>query len=432
MKFPGKRKSKHYFPVEELGRVPFENNLMSEKSVYITGIDQLLVDIEIDVTDDILEKYNVTKGQSQVLSDEIVESIYRECKDKNLILGEFAGGAVGNTLHNYSTLSDDRSVALGTICENIKVGDYAFKYICTTSSKVDFNHLQPVKGAMARAMCFVTPDKERTFAIGKGIMNELDESYIPEDVIRNSASLLVTAFLLRDEKSPLFKATMKAVKVANEANVPVVFALGTSFLIEEKRDFFLDFISKHVNVVATNLDEAKALSHHDDPLLAGEFILNLADLVLLTVGARGLYVCAWVDEKNARETKDHLHSKSLVDYNAFEYSRAQLKSDCEKPIKIYTHINPFMGGPVRIENTNGAGDAALSALLHDISANNYHRQCVPNSPKHNANYLTYSSIHQISKYANRVSYEVLKQRSPRLAHGLPMKEESLDESYWEL
>ena len=432
MKFPGKRKSKHYFPVEELGRVSFENSLLTEKSVYITGIDQLLVDIEIDISDELLEKYNVAKGQSQVLSDEIVESIYQECKAKDLILGEFAGGAVGNTLHNYSTLSDDRSVALGTICENIKVGDYAFKYICTTSSKVDFNHLQPVKGAMARAMCFVTPDKERTFAIGKGIMNELSESFIPDDVIKNSSSLLVTAFLLRDEKSPLFKATMKAVKIANEASVPVVFALGTSFLIEEKREFFIEFIRKHVNVIATNLDEATALSGIDDPLLAGEFCLELADLVLLTVGPRGLYLCSWVDEENARETKDLLHSKSIPEYNAFEYSRAQMRSDCKKPTKIYTHINPFMGGPVKIENTNGAGDAALSALLHDMSANAYHRQCVPNSPKHGARYLTYSSIHQISKYANRVSYEVLKQRSPRLAHGLPTKEESLDESYWEL
>ena len=28
-----------------------------------------------------------------------------------------------------------------------------------------------------------------------------------------------------------------------------------------------------------------------------------------------------------------------------------------------------MGGPEKIMNTNGAGDAALSALLHDITAN---------------------------------------------------------------
>jgi len=89
-----------------------------------------------------------------------------------------------------------------------------------------------------------------------------------------------------------------------------------------------------------------------------------------------------------------------------------------------------MDGPIKIENTNGAGDVALSALLHDMSANIYHKSQVPNSPKLEGVYLTYSSIHQICKYANRC--EVLKQRSPRLLRGLPIKEESLEESYWSL
>ncbi len=30
--------------------------------------------------------------------------------------------------------------------------------------------------------------------------------------------------------------------------------------------------------------------------------------------------------------------------------------------------------PERIKNTNGAGDGALSALLHDMSANRYHKE----------------------------------------------------------
>lgn len=432
MKFPGKRKSKHYFPVEEMGRVSFEQDLHMTDKVYIVGIDQLLVDIEIHVDEDFLKSYSINKGQSQVLANDIVEKIYQDCKARNLIVGEFAGGAVGNTLHNYSTLSDDRSVALGTICENIKVGDYAFKYICNTSSKVDFSYLMPVDGHMARAICFITPDKERTFAIGKGIMNEYHEDFVPEAVVKNSSGLLITAFLLRDEKSPLFKATLKAVEYAKQANIPIIFSLGTSFLIDEKRDFFIKFIKDNVNVVAMNLEEATSLSQITDPLLACESILEIADLVLLTVGDRGLYLGSWVDEENKRETKDLIHSKSLPEYNLFEYSRAQKKSDCKDPQKIYTHINPFMGGPMKIENTNGAGDAALAAILHDLASNAHHRISVPKSPKHSSAYLSYSSIHQMSKYANRVSYEVLRQKSPRLLHGLPLKEESLEDGYWDL
>ena len=179
-----------------------------------------------------------------------------------------------------------------------------------------------------------------------------------------------------------------------------------------------------------NQEEAIALTGIEDPLLACESILELVDLVLLTVGKRGLYLAGYVDDKCKRPTKDELHSKSITEYNKFEYSRAMRKQDCEVPLKIYTHINPFKGGPLEIKNTNGAGDAALAALLHDISANHYHRAMVPNSPKHDENYLTYSSLSQISKYANRVSFEVLIQSSPRLFKGLPEREDSLDEAYW--
>ena len=430
MKFPGRRKSKHYFPVNDQGRVSFGES--HDDSVYIVGIDQLLVDIEIEVSDEYLKDHNIPKGESVILDNELVEKIYQEAKERDLIKGEYAGGAVGNTLHNYSVLSDSRSIALGTICENIKVGDYAFNYISNTSSKVDFRHLQPCQGHMGRAICFISPDKERTFGIGKGIMNDLEVEYVPEAIIKDSSALLVTAFLLRDESTKLYQSTLKAIEYAKRYDVPVVFALGTSSVIEDRSEFFRAFIKENVNVLAMNLDEANALMDISDPLLAGEKILDLCDLSLITHGDRGLYVCGWVDEHLKRETKDMLHSKSIAEYNLYEYSRAQLKKDCKRPMKIYTHINPFMGGPVKIENTNGAGDAALSALLHDMSANLYHKFEVPNSTKHVDKFLTYSSIHQICKYANRCSYEVLKQRSPRLLRGLPIKEESLEESYWSL
>ena len=68
-------------------------------------------------------------------------------------------------------------------------------------------------------------------------------------------------------------------------------------------------------------------------------------------------------------------------------------------------------------NTNGAGDGALAALLHDITANAYHKTNVPNSSKHTFDWLTYSSLAQVCKYANRVSYQVLNQHSPRLTRG---------------
>lgn len=430
MKFPGRRKNKHYFPVSEKDRVEIRTDYSAEESFHIVGIDQPLVDIECRVDDAFLEKHHLVKGQSQLIDESLCDQIYDQLKSEKRITGEFPGGTVGNTLHNFCTLSEERAILLGAISRRITVGDYTFRYISATSSKVDLNYLQPSDSPMGRAMCFVTPDGERTFGISKGCMNELNPSSIPSTVIVNASALLISAYTLRNESWPISKATAHACEIAKAARVPIVLTLGTSGLVEEKRDFLIQFIKKYVNVVAANLDEARALTSIDDPLLALEALLDWTDLSLLTVGAQGLYIGALVDPQYARRTEHELHTKSIINYNLWEYSRAMKREDCESAMKCYSHINPFLGGPMQIRNTNGAGDGALSALLHDMAANRYHRLKVPKSPKHNATYLTYSSLSQICKYSNRVSYEILARNSPRLFRGLPEREENLDEAYW--
>ncbi|MBN2358572.1 MAG: inosine/guanosine kinase [Deltaproteobacteria bacterium] len=431
MKFPGKRKTKHYFPVSERGRVSFDDRIDGER-IYIVGIDQLLVDVEAHVDDLFLKATGIPKGQSVLLDDATVDRVYRQLKADGRVVGEFAGGAVGNTLHNYSVLADDHSHLLGCITSQITVGDYAFHYVRNTSSRVNLSYLYPTGGPLGRAICFVTPDGERSFGISRGIMNDLPASAVPEPLITGAAALVLTTYLLRDERTPIFGAAMRAIELANRTAVPVVLSLGTEPLVREKRDFFIDVIRQaSICIVAGNLDEVGALTQQSDPLLAGQAALELCDLCLLTRDQHGLYLCGHVDEALRRETRDQIHSKSIAEYNRFEYSRAMARRDCRSPIKIYSHINPYLGGPSVIRNTNGAGDSALAALLHDIAANIHHRLASPTSPKHKARYLTYSSIHQICKYANRVSYEVLRRNSPRLWHSLPEREDSLEQSYWD-
>ncbi len=73
MKFPGKRKSKHYFPVNArdplLISVPVEADSMG----WLVGIDQTMVDIEAKVDDDFLSRYGLTGGYSFILEDDVSE-----------------------------------------------------------------------------------------------------------------------------------------------------------------------------------------------------------------------------------------------------------------------------------------------------------------------------------------------------------------------
>ncbi|MFG1175167.1 inosine/guanosine kinase [Erwiniaceae bacterium CAU 1747] len=433
MKFPGKRKSKHYFPVS--ARDPLLHVTQPENEAatsWIVGIDQILVDIEAKVDDEFVHRYGLSVGHSLVIEDDVAQALYEELMAENLITHQFAGGTIGNTLHNYSVLADDRSVLLGVMCNNIQIGSYAYRYLCHTSSRTDLNYLQGVDGAIGRCFTLVGDNGERTFAISPGMMNQLRADSVPEAVIAGASALVLTSYLVRCKPGePMPEATMQAIHYAKKHNVPVVLTLGTKYVIADNPQFWRDFMRDHVSIVAMNEDEAFELTGESDPLQAANIALDWVDLVLCTAGPNGLYMAGFTEEEGKRTTRHPLLPGAIPEFNQYEFSRAMRHQDCNVPLRIFSHIAPYMGGPEKIMNTNGAGDGALAALLHDITANNFHRSNVPNSSKHARNYLTYSSLAQVCKYANRVSYQVLNQHSPRLTRGLPEREDSLEESYWE-
>ncbi len=432
MKFPGKRKSKHYFPVNARDPLLLAAQLEQEEGSWVVGIDQTLVDIEAKVDDDFLQRYGLSAGHSLVIDDATAEALYSELMRDALITHQFAGGTIGNTLHNYSVLADDRSVLLGVMCNNIQIGGYAYRYLCNTSSRMDLNHLQGVDGAIGRCFTLIGDHGERTFAISPGLMNQLHADSIPEEVIAGASALVLTSYLVRCQPGePMPEATLRAIGYAKKHNVPVVLTLGTKYVIQDNPEFWRDFLRDHVSIVAMNEEEALALTGEADPLLAANMALDWVDLVLCTAGPTGLYMAGFTEEAFKRKTNHPLLPGAIAEFNQYEFSRAMRHQDCVQPLRIFSHIAPYMGGPEKIMNTNGAGDGALAALLHDITANNFHRQKVPNSSKHARAYLTYSSLAQVCKYANRVSYQVLNQHSPRLTRGLPEREDSLEESYWD-
>ena len=433
MKFPGQRKSKHYFPTH--ARDPLVNQIRQAPKLYrptIVGVGQTIVDIEARVDDAFLEKYNLSKGHSLVLEESKADALYEELVEQGLITHQYPGDTIGNTLHNYSVLADSKSVLLGVMSKNIQVGSFAYRYLCRTSSRMNLNHLQTVDGPIGRCYTLISQDGERTFAINEGHMNQLAPDSIPEEVFEKASALVVSSYLMRGkEDDPMPKAVQKAIDFAKKHDVPVVLTLGTKYVIEGNAEWWQEYIRDNVSVVAMNEEEGAALTGETDPLAAAGKALEWVDLVLCTAGPDGLYMAGYTEEQVKRETTHDILEGSIDEFNKFEFSRAMRKEDCKQPMKVYSHIGPYLGGPLEIKNTNGAGDAALSALLHDMAANSFHQKEVPNSEKHEVRCLTYSSLSQICKYANRVSYEVLTQHSPRLSRALPEREDSLEETYWD-
>ena len=63
--------------------------------------------------------------------------------------------------------------------------------------------LQPVDGPVGRCFTFITEGGERSFGINAGKMDHLDVAHIPEAIIKDSSALVITAYLVRGDRTPL-------------------------------------------------------------------------------------------------------------------------------------------------------------------------------------------------------------------------------------
>lgn len=416
MKFPGSRNPKHYFPVtgkrSRVTRVePDEPGRW-----YLLGLDQLIVDVEVHGARALAESFGLVPGESILLDQAQHTALLSRLQADGEGLRMSPGGSVGNTVNNFTFLSGEPGIMLGAVDACIRPGSPAFHYVARTPIAVDLTHLLPLEGSVASALTFIAEDGERSFAVAPGISNDYPPEALPEAVIRQAGAVLTTLYCLREPDWPIARAARRMMEMASRSNVPVALGLGTASLVRQQLDLARELLERHVTVAAMNADEAEALTGEPDALLACDQVLEWVDMAIITEGPRGLTMGGYVDESEKRETDQPVRSKAIPDYNRWEYSRLMRRQDCDRPRKIYTHIHPYQGGPDRMMNTNGAGDAALAAVLHDIVANRYHRTTVPESDKHasGASFLSYSSLSRIAQYGNRVAYEVLKGCSPRL------------------
>lgn len=416
MRFPGIRRGKYYFPVTEK-RSTVARGMSEARPWYIVGLDEVIVDLEIhDCPAEILPELGLISGESVQFSQEKITRLLEKVTALGLVIRFAAGGTAANTLSNYTHLSGEPAILLGAIPSVITPKSPGFAYVAQTPKAVNLDRLVAIDGEVGVALTCFTPDGERSFAVAPGISGEYRPEDLPEDVIRNAGVVVTSLYCLADPNRPIAAATMRMLEIAHDAGVPVAFGMGTSSIVKRMRNEVLDVIKNYVNIAAMNAREAEALTGFSKPLASGNKMLEITDVALITEGARGLTLCGYTDDSVKRATRDIVQSDVIENFNQYEYSRLILKKDCTNPVRIFTHIHPYLGGPRELRNTSGAGDAALAALLHDIVATRYHAKTVPSSNKHalNINFLSYSSLSRNAQYGNRVAYEVLLNNSPRL------------------
>lgn len=219
----------------------------------ILCIGNALVDTFAFVSDEELAKTGVEKGGEASVStrffDNQIFSLSTEAK-------RLTGGSAANTAKGLGQLG-------GSVSLLARTGDDEAGALVRLIMKENGVHLCSTQcpGTTSRVLCLITPDGQRSFLFcggtaGKASPCELDEAEYKEACIVHH-----DGYILRNK--PLLEASLA---LASKWHVRTSLDLGAFSLVREHRNYILEEILPHIDILIGNSDEMHALLGSDQEI----------------------------------------------------------------------------------------------------------------------------------------------------------------------
>lgn len=241
----------------------------------VLGMGNALVDILTRMeNDDLLTKLNFPKGSMQLVSAETSATILLEIESH--VKEMASGGSAANTIHGLSCLG----VATGFFGKVGKdeMGDFFKKDM--TANNIDAKLLESIN-VSGKAVALISPDSERTFATFLGAAVELSADDVMEELFHGYTHFHIEGYLVYNQ--PLIE---KALKYAKEANLIISLDLASFNVVEDNHAFLKDMVSKYVDILFANEEEAKAYTKKEHQEALDEMAKD-CNIAVLKLGKSG-------------------------------------------------------------------------------------------------------------------------------------------------
>lgn len=293
-----------------------------EKTYDVVAIGKAMVDVVSFVSDEELKSImpaGFRKADSNKISAQDADNFFKRLNQYEII----PGGSEANVIVDIASLGG--KTAFNTIAANDKFGLMFRESL--TKEKVAYLSKLSYYSDKSTALCFtfITPDKDRTFAVSADLTYEMNESYINFDSIKQSKVFYTDSSNI-DDGGVRSKIINKAFSIAKENSTTIAFNLNNKYYIEKHRDEIIKLLQE-VDILFAGISEAELLfkvGTLDEVISEG---LRYAKTLVITMGKAG----AIIVNKNQR---------------------------------IYI---PTQGEQDKIVDLNGAGDAFAAGFLYGIT-----------------------------------------------------------------
>ncbi|MCX6280476.1 MAG: adenosine kinase [Bacteroidetes bacterium] len=241
----------------------------------ILGIGNALVDIMVKIDNDhILNELELPKGSMQLVdktrSNQVLERVKAFDKSNS------AGGSTANTIHGLGMLGA-KSGFIGVVGEDEFGGAFVRDMV---NAGVDL-HMIHSKNETGRVVALVTPDFERTFATHLGASAEFSMDFVNSFRYSDYNYVLIEGFLVQDHQ-----LVRTVAEKAKAAGLITAIDLCSYNVVEANRDFLNEIITKYIDIVFANEEEAKALTGLE-PRKALDEIASKVKIAVVKIGSKG-------------------------------------------------------------------------------------------------------------------------------------------------
>lgn len=244
----------------------------------ILGIGNALVDILVKLqNDDSLHKLNLPKGSMQLID----QSTMKKISDATCLLEQYI--ATGGSASNTSIALARLGCSVGFIGKvgHDEIGDFY-------SNDLDKNKVTPhiLKSDLPSGRCnvLISNDSERTMATYLGAAVTLNAEDLNLHIFKQYDILHIEGYLVQN-----YNLITRAGQLAKEAGLIVSIDLASYNIVAENIDFLKDFVSKYVDIVFANEEEATAFTTQP-AAEAVHTISQQASLAIVKVGSKGSYI----------------------------------------------------------------------------------------------------------------------------------------------
>ena len=235
-----------------------------------------LVDVTANVGDELLSQLGLSKGSMHLISEEESKAALAKLAGAPLVLS--AGGSAANALAGVTGLGGS-GLLIGVVADD----DYGKLFANETESSGAETRFAVRGGATGRAITFITPDGERTFATHLGAAELLSPDDINEADIASAAVLHLEGYLLENQ----YDACVKAMNAAKNAGSLVSLDLADGALVKRISERMHSTVEKFADIVLANEDEAAAFTGERDVRRALTILGEACGFAVIKIGAEG-------------------------------------------------------------------------------------------------------------------------------------------------